>query len=114
MCAVELGVAVWYAWLGYATAIPIATLRTTIAAGPSCRAGHEGRRHSDQAPGRLYLERMIATQSPEGWAAIAAWITAGLIFGGLLFARSQVNEARRLGEARVRPFVVVDFEAEPT
>lgn len=57
---------------------------------------------------------MLGAQSPEGWAAIAAWVTAIGIGIGLGIALGQVREARRLREARIRPFVVVDLEAEYT
>src|SRR2546425_6814233 len=57
---------------------------------------------------------MLSAQSPEGWAAVAAWVTAGVIGIGLIFAWKQTGEARRLREAQVRPYVVVDFEVDST
>ncbi|HWC15356.1 MAG TPA: hypothetical protein VG929_12310 [Actinomycetota bacterium] len=48
--------------------------------------------------------------APE-WSALAAWVTAALLFGSLIFAGMQIHQARRLREEQSRPFVVVDFDA---
>lgn len=45
-----------------------------------------------------------------GWAAAGSWATVAVYLLVLLYARQQVNEARRLREAELRPFVVVDFD----
>lgn len=45
------------------------------------------------------------------WTAVATWVTAVIYAAILVFAWSQVREAKRLREEQSRPFVVVDFEA---
>ncbi len=44
-------------------------------------------------------------------SALAAWVTAALLLGSLIFAGVQIRQARRLREEQSRPFVVVDFDA---
>lgn len=48
---------------------------------------------------------------PEVWSAIAASATVLILALSLVFARSQVKEARRMREQQTRPYVVVDFDA---
>jgi hypothetical protein len=50
--------------------------------------------------------------SAEEWAALASWLTFGVLLVSLVFAARQVLEAVRLREAQTRPFVVVDFDVE--
>lgn len=48
---------------------------------------------------------------PEVWSAVAAWATLLVLALSLIFARSQVKEARRMREQQTRPYVVIDFDA---
>ena len=62
--------------------------------------------------------------SPEAWAAIATWVTAGVAAGAAIgatrltrrqvrYAHDQVEEAKRTRENQAQPFVSVDFEPSP-
>lgn len=51
----------------------------------------------------------LGAWSAGSWAAAAAWATVALYVVLAIYAIKQVGEARRLREAQLRPYVVVDF-----
>jgi hypothetical protein len=58
---------------------------------------------------RLMVVSQVVTW-PEVATAIASTVSAAIFVVAAIFAWKQVGEARRLGEAQIRPFVSLDLE----